>query len=1011
MERTAYPRFKRIISERELREFFTVAPEERVWVEGRARWPGHRLALAVMLKSCARLGYFPPLETVPQPVVAHVRSGLGLGDAVLAETGSPRTAKHHRTWVRERLGLVRDPVRAREVAARAMTAAAPVKAHSADLVNVALEELVRAGLELPGFSTLDRMAAAIRTRVEGEICAGIVSRMSEAARIRLAALLEVADGERRSVFDSLKEPGRRATWSKFRAHAERMERLDALGDSGWWVGKTASAKAASLAAQARVLSVGEMKDIAEPRRTAMLACLVAELRSRARDEFVTMLCKRMARHLKRAEEELAEIEKRQKEVTEQLIAAYRDVLAALKDPVGNGDGSTAGSLDDVLALKLAREAVKRAGGFDAQLGQIEALAAHHGNNFTPLVERFFRPDRPTMFKLARRLTFVATSQDRRVLDALEHALAHQNLTCPLIPDTPPPTALCEAADEAPRALDLSFASKNWLKTVYAKDVPGQLVRRHFETMVFTYLVEDLRCGDIAVVGCEEYGDWTTMLLPWDECVPRLAAFCVEAGLPPTAAGFTARLRQQLTEVAQEVDDGYPDNADLTVDPLTGVPSLKARKGTDRTASAEAVDAELSRRLPARSALEHLARAAHWTGWWHRPGPLSGSDPKLKDPLSRYVITAFTYGCNLGPAQAARHMRGAVTAHELGAIAQRHFTTRTLGKAGADVISTYTDLELTAAWGDGSVAAVDGTMMDTVIDNLLAETSIRYGGFGGIAYHLVADTYIALFSRFIPCGAWEAVYLIDAMLANESDVQPSTVHADTQGQSFPVFGLAHTLGIDLLPRIRNFHDLTFHRPDPGLRYQHIDPLFSTDPRTAIDWPLIENHWPDLIQVALSVKEGTVSSVTLLRRLNNRSRKNQIYKVFREVGRAVRTIVLLRYLSEPSLREQISRATNKAEAYNGFTKWLAFGNHGLLSSRDPEQQEKAVKFLDLVASSIIFSTTIDMTGTLRQMVSEGWTVLPEDLAVTSPHRRENVLRFGDYDTDSLHIPPGDYDPTLP
>ncbi|MCY0924229.1 hypothetical protein OS965_40050 [Streptomyces sp. H27-G5] len=238
---------------------------------------------------------------------------------------------------------------------------------------------------------------------------------------------------------------------------------------------------ASLAAQARVLSVGEMRDISEPRRTAMLACLVAEVRAGARDEFVTMLCKRMARHIRRAEEELAEIEKRQKQVTEQLLLAYRDVLAALKDPAGNGDGSTADSLDDVLALKLAREAVERAGGVDAQLGQIEALAAHYGSNFTPLVERFFRPDRPTMFKLARRLTFVATSQDRSVLDALEHALAHQNLTRPLIPDTPPATALCdaigEAVDEPSRPLDLSFASRNWRRTVYAKDAPGQLVRR------------------------------------------------------------------------------------------------------------------------------------------------------------------------------------------------------------------------------------------------------------------------------------------------------------------------------------------------------------------------------------------------------------------------------------------------------------------------------------------------------------------------------------------------------
>ncbi|MFJ4806974.1 Tn3 family transposase [Streptomyces murinus] len=146
------------------------------------------------------------------------------------------------------------------------------------------------------------------------------------------------------------------------------------------------------------------------------------------------------------------------------------------------------------------------------------------------------------------------------------------------------------------------------------------------------------------------------------------------------------------------------------------------------------------------------------------------------------------------------------------------------------------------------------------------------------------------------------------------------------------------------------------------------------------------------------------------MNNRSHKNEAYKVFREVGRAVRTVVLLRYLSDPALREQITRATNKAEAYNCYTKWLAFGNHGTLTSRDPEQQEKAVKFLDLTASSVIFSTTIDMTTCLRDMATEGWTVRPENLAVISPHRRTNVLRFGDYDTDGLHIPPAVYDPHL-
>ena len=53
--------------------------------------------------------------------------------------------------------------------------------------------------------------------------------------------------------------------------------------------------------------------------------------------------------------------------------------------------------------------------------------------------------------------------------------------------------------------------------------------------------------------------------------------------------------------------------------------------------------------------------------------------------------------------------------------------------------------------------------------------------------------MALFSRFIPCGVWEAVHLIEGLLANTSDIQPSTVHADPQGQSAPVFALATLFG--------------------------------------------------------------------------------------------------------------------------------------------------------------------------------------------------------------------------
>ena len=199
-----------------------------------------------------------------------------------------------------------------------------------------------------------------------------------------------------------------------------------------------------------------------------------------------------------------------------------------------------------------------------------------------------------------------------------------------------------------------------------------------------------------------------------------------------------------------------------------------------------------------------------------------------------MTTAFCYGTYLGPAELARHMPHQVTARELARAFHQHCGQDRLHAAHTDVINAFAHLDITGLWGDGSVAAADGSHVSTWENNLLAETSIRYGAVGKIAYRHISDTYIALFSRFIPCGVREAVYILDGLLANDSDVQPDAVHADTQGQSLPVFGLAALLGFELLPRIRNWQDLIFYRPEPGVRYRHIDSLFGRPRSTGGCW---------------------------------------------------------------------------------------------------------------------------------------------------------------------------------
>ena len=114
-------------------------------------------------------------------------------------------------------------------------------------------------------------------------------------------------------------------------------------------------------------------------------------------------------------------------------------------------------------------------------------------------------------------------------------------------------------------------------------------------------------------------------------------------------------------------------------------------------------------------------------------------------------------------------------------------------------------------------------------------------------------------HFIPCGVWEAVYILDGLTKNKSDIQPDTLHGDTQAQSAPVYGLAFLLGIKLMPRIRNWKDLKWFRPTAGEVYQQIDDLFTKD---AVDWDLIACHLPDMLQVAQSIRAGRISPSTIL-----------------------------------------------------------------------------------------------------------------------------------------------------
>src|SRR5437762_7256465 len=334
---------------------------------------------------------------------------------------------------------------------------------------------------------------------------------------------------------------------------------------------------------------------------------------------------------------------------------------------------------------------------------------------------------------------------------------------------------------------------------------------------------------------------------------------------------------------------------------------------------------------------------------------------------------------------ARHLRGLLDADQIAHINHRHITAEKLEAAIRDVVNFFHRCKLPHYWGDEKRAAADGTQYDLAEENLLVERHIRYGGYGGIAYHHVSDTYILLFSHFVSCSVFEAIYILDGLIRNTSEIKPKTIHADTQGQNLPVFGLSYLLGIKLMPRIRNWKDLKFYRPTKDTVYEHIDTLFGDN---VVDWDLIGTHWQDLLRVVISIQEGKVLPSMLLRKLTTYSRKNRLYQAFHALGCVERTVFLLAVISDVKLREVIHRATNKVEQYNALEDWVRFAGGGTMYAHAFEEQEKLVKYTGLLTNCIILDNTLEISAALNALAREGYRPSIDELAALSPYQTRHI-----------------------
>ena len=213
-----------------------------------------------------------------------------------------------------------------------------------------------------------------------------------------------------------------------------------------------------------------------------------------------------------------------------------------------------------------------AGGVAALSAAHETVTAHHGNNYLPFVEQFYRSLALGAVRRARRAGAAAGQRRPRACWT----------RCGSCAPTAGGAGEYIPAHQDGKEIDLSFASEAWRKIVTDRRRPGRLVRRHFEACVFSYLAAELRSGDIAVAGSESYANFTDQLLSWEECEPLIGALLRRGGAARRrgrgdrgAAGAAGAHR------GRAVDAGYPDNTDLVIDGRPAGAQAPPGQGTPR----------------------------------------------------------------------------------------------------------------------------------------------------------------------------------------------------------------------------------------------------------------------------------------------------------------------------------------------------------------------------------------------------------------------------------------------
>ena len=329
------------------------------------------------------------------------------------------------------------------------------------------------------------------------------------------------------------------------------------------------------------------------------------------------------------------------------------------------------------------------------------------------------------------------------------------------------------------------------------------------------------------------------------------------------------------------------------------------------------------------------------------------------------------------------------------VRQRYLTVDGLRRAIAIVTNGTLRARDPLVWGDGTTAcASDSKHFGAWDQNLMTQWHVRYGGRGVMIYWHVERQSLCIHSQLKSPSSSEVAAMIEGVIRHCTEMEVDRQYVDSHGQSTVAFAFCRLLGFELLPRLKRIHKQRLYRPEAGRAddYPNLQPVLTRP----IDWDLIRRQYDEMVKYATALRLGTADTEAILRRFTRANVQHPTYKALAELGKAVKTVFLCRYLHSLPLRREIHEGLNVIEQWNSANDFVFFARKGELASNRREDHEISMLALHLLQNAMVYINTLMIQQTLARPDWANRLTAPDRRALT-PLIWEHINPYGRFELD--------------